>query len=303
MGHEHHNHNQIEYSNINWSFKLGIFLNIIYVAIEVFFGIILNSTSLLSDAGHNFSDIISLIIGGVSTFLLSQKAGKRLTYGFRKTTVIAALFNAILLIGALGIILFESIKKLFYPQIIDADVISLVAFIGIIINSFTAFLFIKWTKHDINLKAVFFHMLVDALVSLGVVIGAILMKFTHWYWLDGAIGIIISLTIFFSTFGLLKESFLLSIDAVPQNIDIEKIKAIISSHKDVESVHHIHLWALSTTETALTAHIVVKQNFDLKKIMQINSELQNLLEANAIHHTTFEFELASEGCPKQRECT
>ncbi len=301
MAHEHH-HAEINYSNVNWAFKLGIALNVLYVIIEAFFGIILNSTSLLSDAGHNFSDIISLIIGGLATFLLSRKAGKRLTYGFRKTTVLAALFNAILLIAALGIILFESIKKLFNPQVINADVIILVAFIGIIINSLTAFLFLKWTKHDINLKAVFLHMLVDALVSLGVVVGAILMKFTHWYWLDGAIGIIISIIIFFSTFDLLKESFLLSIDAVPKDIDLEKIKSSIISHKDVESVHHIHLWALSTTETALTAHIVVKENFDLKKIMQINKELQHILEHAGIKHTTFEFELASEGCPKPAGC-
>ena len=294
MGHHHEHH--VEYKEVNLAFKLGIGLNLLYVAFEATYGILFNSTALLSDAGHNFSDIISLVVGAISVFLSSKKSTKRLSYGYRKVTILAALFNSLLLIAAVGVIFFESIKKIINPQPLNVSVVFWVALLGIVINSFTAFLFVRWTERDINLKAVFWHMALDALVSLGVVVSAVLMRFLHWYWLDGLIGVVISIIIVFTTWDLLKESFLLTIDAVPKDYDIAKVKEVIEQLPEVKSTHHIHLWALSTTEPALTAHVVLDKNYSLEQVIEINKKIQRLLHEIGIGHTTLEFELEGKGC-------
>ncbi len=294
MGHNHEHH--IEYKEVNLAFKLGIGLNLLYVAFEAAYGILYNSTALLSDAGHNFSDIITLVIGAISVFLSSKKTGKRLSYGYRKITILSALFNSLLLIAAVGIIFFESIKKIINPQPLNTGVVFWVALLGIVINSLTAFLFLRWTERDINLKAVFWHMALDALVSLGVVLSAVLMQYLRWYWLDGLVGVIISIIIVFTTWDLLKESFLLAIDAVPKKFDIERVKQVILQVSPVKSVHHVHLWALSTTEPALTAHVVLDKNYTLEQIMEINKKIQEQLHDIGIEHTTLEFELEGKGC-------
>ncbi len=292
-----HNHTHgIEYNQVNLAFKLGIGLNLLYVGFEATYGVLYNSTALLSDAGHNFSDIITLVIGAISVYLSSKKTGKRLSYGYRKITILSALLNSLLLIAAVGVIFFESIKKIINPQPLNATVVFWVALLGIVINSLTAFLFLRWTERDINLKAVFWHMALDALVSLGVVVSAVLMKYLQWYWIDGVVGVIISVIIVFSTWDLLKESFLLSIDAVPKQFDIEQVKREILQVPQVKSVHHVHLWALSTTEPALTAHVVLDKNYSLEQVMEINKKIQGRLHSIGIGHTTLEFELEGKGC-------
>ncbi len=296
MSHNHHSHN----ISVNLAFIIGIGLNIAYVIFEAAAGLIYDSTALLSDAGHNFSDVLSLLLGALSVYLLGLKPKKRLTYGFRKTTILAAFINSLLLIMAVGIIGYESIRKLLNPEPINANVVVWVALLGIFINTLTALFFTRWTKHDLNIRAVFWHMIADALVSVGVVIAGLIMKWTGWYGIDGLIGIIIGIIILYSTWDLLRESFLLSIDAVPQNVDENKIIKAIEAHPDVQSVHHVHIWAMSTTENALTAHVVVKKDFSLNELMRINRELQEILKKHGISHTTLEFETPEGQC--QTEC-
>ncbi len=292
MSHKH----TVDYKNVNLTFLAGIILNLTYVIFEAGAGLKIGSTSLLSDAGHNFSDVLSLVLGGVAVFLLKKKARGRLTYGFKKLTVLTAFVNSLLLLVAVGIILWESIHKLLAPEPVSADDIIWVAGIGIVINALTAFLLFKWSDKDINIKAVFWHMVTDALVSAGVVVGGLVIKFYGLYWIDGFMGIIISLIILWSTWGLLKESFMLSIDAVPHDIDVDEITRALEGIPGVDSVHHIHLWAMSTTEVALTAHVVIDRDYRISELAGLNKSIKEKLRTYGVVHTTLEFEYVDNQC-------
>ncbi len=282
-------------------FIIGIGLNVAFVIIETVAGIINNSISLLTDAGHNLSDVASLILSLVAFRLASKSSNKTFTYGYKKTTILAALFNAVLLLIAIGILGFESIQRLVHPAPVAGNIIAWVAAAGIIINIVTAFLFFKNRKNDLNIKSAYLHMLSDALVSIGVVAGGILIYYTGWNWIDPIIGLVIMLVILAGTWSLLTESFKLSVDAVPQDIDMEKIKKVISAHPDVIEAHHIHIWALSTTENALTAHICINETLDFDEKMKLVQNLKHELMHNKIHHSTIEIETALSGCV-QKDC-
>ena len=243
-------------------FAIGIALNLLYVTAELFYGFKINSSALLADAGHNASDVLSLILSWVAIYLAQKRPFGKYTYGLRKTTILAAATNGILIILAAGFILSETIQELRHPVELPGNIIMKVAGVGILVNTVTALLFIKGQKSDLNIKGTFLHMAADAAVSAGIVAGGLLMNLTRAYWIDPLMSFMIVVVIFFSAKGLLVDSLKLSIDAVPKEIDIEKVKVFLNRVEGVQQVHDLHIWALSTTETCLTAHLVVPEGYD-----------------------------------------
>ncbi len=302
--HNHsHNHQShaISSGDNTAPFVIGIALNVLFVIVEVVAGIVNNSMSLLTDAGHNFSDVASLVLSLLAFRLAKKSSTNKFTYGYKKTTVLAALFNSVLLLIAIGILGFESIKRLMNPSAVQGNVIAWVAGVGIIVNAVTALLFFKNRKTDLNIKSAYLHMLSDTLVSVGVVAGGILISYTGWQWVDPAIGLIIMLIILAGTWSLLADSFKLSVDAVPPDIDIEEIKGVITRQPNIVEAHHIHIWALSTTENALTAHVSLSENIDFNEKMKLVQNLKHELMHHKIHHSTIEIETEASDC-EEKDC-
>lgn len=291
--HHHHDHGQIEPSNLNRAFILGIALNAIYVVAEFTMGLVYSSVGLISDAGHNLSDVASLVLALIAFKLSAMPADRNFTYGYKKSTVLVSLVNAVILLVAVFFIIQESISKILSPAPLQGAAISITAAIGVVINALTAFLFIKAKDKDLNVKGAYMHMLADTLVSIGVVVSGILIAISQWYILDGIIGIAIALIILFSTWDLLKDSVKLCVDAVPEGIDLEQIAKLIEQTAGVENVHHIHIWPISTTENALTAHVVLQ---DPGQMQKVKVELKEKLEEHNIHHSTLEFESKEHSC-------
>ena len=266
----HHIHTNTSGENFNKAFGIGIVLNVAYIIVEVIYGVIINSMALLADAGHNFSDVLGLLLAWGAAYLAKTAATEKRTYGLRKSTILAAFFNAIILMIAVGAITIEAIRKLIYPEPVQGSTMMIVAGIGFFINAITALLFMKGREKDLNIKGAFLHMAADAGVSLGVVIAGLLIIYTNWLWIDPVMSLIIVLVITIGTWGLMKDSFHLSMDAVPRGIDLKEVGNYLKSVKGVKEVHDLHIWAMSTTETALTAHLVIpdetKDDFFLKKI-------------------------------------
>ncbi len=283
---EQHNHNNVVY---NKPIVIGIILNVAFIAIEIFYGLISNSVALISDAGHNFSDVISLVLALIAAMLIKKKSTEKFTYGYKKGSILIALINSILLLVALGVIIWESVHRFYNPVQIDGMTVISVAFIGILINGFTAYLFIKDKEKDLNLKSAFLHMLTDALVSAGVVVSGIFITIYKLYWLDPLVSLMIVGVIFTMTYKLLKETIRLSIDAVPENIDIKSVFDYLMSIEGVKEIHDLHIWSLSTSQAALTVHIVVKSDyvFDNDVLNNINITLNDKFE---ISHSTIQIE-------------
>lgn len=298
-GHHHHHHHEhtIDASSLNTAFKLGIVLNVGFVVVEAVFGFVYDSMGLLSDAGHNLSDVFALILSMVAFRLMSKKPDERHTYGYRKFSIQASLLNALLLFAAVGVILVESVDKLLHPTAVDGDAIAWVAGAGVVVNGITAWLFLKDKEKDLNVKGAFLHMLADTLVSVGVVAAGVIIHFTGWYFIDPVIGIAIAIMIGWSTWSLLAESFRLSIDSVPVSIDLKKLAADLQSAEGVAGIHHLHVWALSTTENAMTVHAVIESADNLDMVV---SRLRATARAAGIAHSTIEAETAECGC-KDRE--
>lgn len=291
--HEHHRHNAEAVKSMNTAFIIGICLNATYVIIEALFGFIYDSMGLLSDAGHNLSDVASLVIAMVAFRLMTRKADSTHTYGYKKFTVQASFINALLLYIAVGAILVESIGKLIHPSEVNGDAIVWVAATGVIINGLTAWLFIKDKSRDINIKGAFLHMAADTLVSVGVVVSGIVIYSTGWYILDPIVGIAIALIIAWSTKKLLVESTRMSIDAVPQSVDMAGLEKALSSVEGVRSIHHLHVWPLSTTENALTVHAVIT---DVSNLNQVISSIKKVTQRYGITHSTVEAETEDSQC-------
>ena len=282
-------HNHPNYSK---AFIIGITLNVIYILVEVFYGLLINSMALLADAGHNFSDVLGLLMAWGAAYLAKTAATEKRTYGLRKSTILAAFFNAILLMIAVGAITIEAIRKLILPEQVHGTTMVLVAGIGVIINAVTAFLFMKGRKDDLNIRGAFLHMAADAGISLGVVIAGLMINFTNWLWIDPAISLVIVLVITVGTWNLLKDSFHLSMDAVPKEINLKDVGKYLKEIDGVKEVHDLHIWAMSTTETALTAHLVIpestKDDYFLKKIC---GELHSKF---GIEHSTIQIEKSAQ---------
>ncbi|MGH8224725.1 MAG: cation diffusion facilitator family transporter [Gammaproteobacteria bacterium] len=238
------------------AFGIGIALNVVIVAGEAIAGWIGNSTALLADAGHNLTDILSLILAGAAMWLARRPASTRRTYGYRRATILASLANAVILIIVSIALAWEGITRLFAPGHVNESIVIVVAAIAVIANTATALLFMKGQRKDINLRGAFLHMASDAVLSVGVVLAGIGILITGWEWLDPAMSLIIVIAILALTWGLLRESFNLSLDAVPTGVDTDAVRSYLCGQPGVSEVHHLHVWAMSTTETALTAHLV-----------------------------------------------
>ncbi|MDA3891511.1 MAG: cation diffusion facilitator family transporter [Salinivirgaceae bacterium] len=276
MAHPHeHSHGNIHTprSNHNNAFVIGIGLNITFVAVEVFYGLMANSSALLADAGHNTSDVLSLIFAWGAIWLATKKPKGRYTYGFKKTTILISVLNAFLLFGAVIAIGWDAIAKLINPEPVAGTYVMIVAGIGVIINTITAFMFLKGQKDDLNIKGAFLHMAADAGVSLGVVISGLLILKTGLQWIDPMMSFIIILVILWGTWKLFAESIRLALDAVPKNIDLEEVKASILNHHEVEAIHDLHIWAMSTSENALSAHLIAP-NSNQDKLL---NDIQNIV--------------------------
>ena len=227
------------------------------------------------------------------------KPSLQYTYGYKKSTVLVSLLNAAILFVAVAVILYESVEKFSNPTPLDGGAIAWVAAIGIVINAFTAYLFFADKSKDLNVKGAYLHMAADTLVSVGVLVSGIVIKYTGWNVIDPIIGIVVGLVILNSTWHLLQESLRLALDGVPEGIDIQKVETVLSSDPDVLNVHHLHIWAISTTQTALTAHIVVK---DITHMHEVKHRLKHDLQDLGIEHATLELELKEEHCDGHCDC-
>jgi cobalt-zinc-cadmium efflux system protein len=291
MAHDHaHHHHQHKISNLTRAFVVGIVLNILFVIIEFSTGFFTNSLALLSDAGHNLSDVATLGLSLFAFQLSKRKANNKFTFGYHKSTILASLANAVILLLAVGSIGWEAIHRFMHPEITNGKVISLVAGVGIVINVVSALFFFREKENDLNIKGAYLHLMVDAMVSAGVVLAGIAIYYTHLLWIDPLISICIMAIVLYSTWGLLKESLRLSIDAVPIDVSFDKIKAAILQHKEVIDVHHLHIWAMSTTKNAMTAHLLVNDQLNDKEIAMLKQVCKHELLHLNIHHITFEVE-------------
>ncbi|EIY31069.1 MULTISPECIES: cation diffusion facilitator family transporter [Bacteroides] len=291
--HSHQHSHAINAESLNKAFIIGIVLNLAFVVIEFAAGFWFDSLALLSDAGHNLSDVVSLVLALLAFRLAKVKANERYTYGYKKSTILVSLLNAVILLVAVGAIVIESIHKLSNPAVVPGGAIAWVAGVGVLINAFTAFLFMKDKEKDLNVKGAYLHMAADALVSVGVLVAGIVISRTGWYIIDPIIGLIVAVVILISTWNLLHDSLRLTLDGVPTSIDSQKVVKAIRALPGVDDVHHIHIWAISTTENALTAHIVLKQPEGMQEVKHL---IRHRLEDFGIGHATLEFEVPGEHC-------
>ncbi|MBR1851475.1 MAG: cation transporter [Bacteroidales bacterium] len=294
--HHHHHHHHIEAANgekIRGILIISILLNLLFVAVEAIVGLTQNSLSLLSDAGHNLSDVLSLVLVLLAIHLAKVHQTKHFTYGYKKSTVLISLLNAILLLVVVGAILAESCHKFLNPSPVNGAAVSWTAGVGIVINGLTALLLMRGQRGDLNVRGAFLHMAADTLVSVGVVISGIAISLTGWNIIDPIVSSAIAIVILVSTWGLLRDSLRLSLDGLPEGVDTDEIEAIFTSTPHVADTHHIHIWAISTTENALTAHVVVD---DLANLEATKSELKHHLAEHGIGHSTLEFELPNSHC-------
>lgn len=273
---------------LNRAFIIGIVINLVYVVVEVAAGIYYNSLSLISDAGHNLSDVAALGLAMLAFRLARMKANERFTYGYKKSTILVSLINSVILFVAIGGILWESINRVLNPVVVDGQAISIVAGVGIVVNTVSALLFFKNKEHDLNVKGAYLHLMADAAVSLGVVVSGVLIAFWSIYWLDLAMSLVIVAVIFYSTWNLFKESLSLTMDGVPNGINLSNVSSLFLSVDGVKSVYHIHIWALSTTQNAITAQVVVVSNLDLEGQNIIRQKIKELLYKENIQHITLE---------------
>ncbi len=274
-------------------FVFSIVLNLLFVGIEAVVGLTQNSLSLLSDAGHNLSDVFSLLLVLIAFQLAKVHPGSHYTYGLKKSTVLISLVNAILLLVAIGGILIESYHKFLQPAEVNGIAVSWTAGVGIVINGLTAVLLMRGQKDDLNVRGAFLHMVADTLVSVGVVISGIVIAFTGWNIVDPAVSVVIALVILVSTWDLLSDSLRLLVDGTPEGVELEEVRHLLADSDHVVEVHHIHVWAISTTDNALTAHVVVDS---LDNMESVKDQLKERLAAAGIGHSTLEFETTAHHC-------
>jgi len=295
-GHSHDHSHDVDFSNINTGFIIAISANLIFTGLEAFYGFLSNSVSLLGDAGHNLSDVLGLLLAWGASYLATRKSSELYSYGFRRTTILAAIINAMTLVFAAGYIAYESIEKFFVPTPMDEVIVMVVAAIGILVNAGSAMLFMKGNKEDLNLKGAYLHLAYDAAISAAVVVGACISYFTGWLFVDPLLGLIIVTVILLGTWGLLRDSTNLILDAVPEDCDRDSVKNYLENISGVSEVHDLHIWAMSTFENCMTAHLVMPENTlwdsdssyeDIGRIMKRDYN---------IHHVTLQVE-------KDRSCS
>lgn len=295
-GHDHahggHSHGPARHDR---AFAIGIALNLAFVAAELFFGFLSQSLALIADAGHNLSDVAGLLIAWFAAWLARKPATALRTYGYRRASILAALANAALLIAAVIWIVVEAIQRFFMPQPVASMTVIIVAAIGVVINTATALLFMRGREHDINIQGAFLHMAADAAVSLGVAAAGILILYTNWFWFDPAISILIAVVILWSTWSLARDSVNMALDMVPPRIDRGEVEKYLAELPGVTNVHHLHIWAMSTTEVALTVHLV-RPNAPLDDAF-LKVACDGLKRSFGIVHATFQIEAGDGALP------
>lgn len=303
-GHHHgHEHAAPSPDDFDTAFIVGIALNLAFVIIEAAYGFAANSMALLADAGHNLSDVLGLVVAFAGAKLVKRQPSARFSYGLKKSSILAALINALLLLVAVGAIAAEAIRRLFDPQSSEGMTVVIVAGIGIVINALTAMLFMRGRKSDINIRGAYLHMVADALVSAGVVIAGLLIIWTGALWIDPVTSLVIAAVILFGTWGLFTEATAMTLGGTPRGIDPDKVAAALDSLPGVNRAHHLHIWALSTTEIALTVHLDVEGEVDRDKIIREANETMS--RQFGIDHSTIQVERAGDaGCaePDDKDC-
>jgi cobalt-zinc-cadmium efflux system protein len=294
-GHGHHHHPAPDGNGR--AFGIAIALNTAFVAIEFIYGFIANSTALMADAGHNLSDVLGLGLAWGAALLTKSAPTRRFTYGMRGTTILAALANALLLMVACGAIAWEAVHRFAHPEPVAGTTVSIVALVGVLINGFSAWLFVAGSKDDINVRGAYQHMAADALLSLGVVISGVVIIYTGWSWLDPVVSLVLVVVIVVGTWSLLKESIQMVLAGVPASVDATGVTAFLAAQSGVTEVHDVHIWAMSTTETALTAHLVMPDGYPGDAA--IDEIVGHLREDFAIHHCTLQVE---QGTTKHSSC-
>ena len=251
-----HSHQHPTPKNYNLAFSIGTALNVAFVIVEAIFGFLSNSLALIADAGHNLGDVLALLLSWGATYLAQRKPTRTKTYGLRRGTILAAFISSLILLMTMSIVAWEALGRFTTPSEVNSMTIIIVAAVGVIINTATALLFLSSQHEDLNIKAAFIHMAADAGVSLGVVLGGIAILYTSLFWIDPGISLIIVVVIMISTWGIFKDSFNLAMDGVPKGIDTDEVKNFILQQDGVTAVHDLHIWAMSTTQIALTTHLV-----------------------------------------------
>lgn len=290
---DHHHHHTVDLDRVNARFILGIVLNVVFVVVEFGAGFFSNSLALMSDAGHNLSDVATLVLALGAFKLLAVKSTKKFTYGYRKASILISLLNAVILLIAVGTIGYESIFRFFSPEPVKSNLVIWVALAGIFINAASAFLFFRDKDKDLNIKGAYLHLAVDALVSVGVVISGVVMSYTGWNWVDPLISLVIMAVIVVSTWKLLSDSLSLSLDAVPRDIELDTIRKAALKLSGIKDIHHVHVWAISTAENALTAHLVLQDSISHEEIARVKNKFKHELEHLGIQHATLETEFVS----------
>lgn len=287
--HDHHAHGQVHAPvSFGKAFAIGIALNSAYVLIEGGYGIIANSMALIADAGHNLSDVLGLVVAWLAAVLANRPPSSRYTFGLKSSTILAALFNAVFLLVAVGAIGWEAILRLFSPEEVAGETVIVVAAIGILINGITAWLFASGRKSDLNIRGAYLHMASDAAVSAGVVLAGLVILYTGWLWLDPVVSLLIVGVIVWGTWSLLRESLAMSLKAVPSGIDPAAVRALLEKQSGVKAVHDLHIWPMSTTDIALTAHLLVPGGHPGDSfLMHIAEELSS---HHGIGHVTLQVE-------------
>ncbi|MBK1681596.1 cation diffusion facilitator family transporter [Rhodocyclus tenuis] len=289
--HAGHGHGHVHGAGASGSgsaFFIAVFLNTAFVVAEFAFGFIANSTALMADAGHNLSDVFGLLLAWGAAILARRAPAGRFTYGLRGTSILASLANAMFLLVACGGIAWEAVQRFSQAPVVNGLTVTLVAGVGIAINGISAWLFVKGSKGDLNIRGAYLHMLADAAVSLGVVVAGVVMMFTGWHWLDPVVSLAIVAVIVAGTWGLLRESVHLVLDAVPADIDAQAVDACLRQLPGVSDVHDLHIWAMSTTENALTAHLVIADGHPGDAF--IDEVTANLHMRFGIQHSTLQIE-------------
>jgi cobalt-zinc-cadmium efflux system protein len=293
MNEMEHNHSHSNNINLGNAFKIGISINIVFIIIEASYGFLSNSMALVADAGHNLSDVLALVFSWVAVILSQRKPTLKFTYGFRRSTILIALLNTVLLLAAVVFIVWETIERMGKPLEINSNSVITIAAIGIAVNGFTAWLFVKGKKHDLNIRSAFVHFIADALVSLGVVVAGIIMAFTGIVWIDSIVSFAIIAVILYSSYHLLIDSVTLALDAVPENVNIEAVRIYLQSLPEVSDIHDLHIWALSTTDAALTVHLATNTQTDVTFITNIQHQLHEQFD---IEHATIQVEFGDTAC-------
>lgn len=279
-------------SRLNRAFLAGIGLNLVFVVVEAFAGFTTGSLALLTDAGHNLSDVASLALSMLAFRLAQVPPSSKYTYGYRKSTILISLLNALILLIAVGAIGYEAIGRLRHPRPLSGGPVAIVAGVGIVINTLSAFLFFRDKESDLNVKGAYLHLVADALVSLGTVGAGLLIMYTQQFWIDAAVSLIVMAVIVYGTWGLLRDSLRLSLDGVPTGISVEQAQEVAKTIPGVADLHHVHIWAVSTTENALTAHVTLQPGLTDEQVEMVKKELKHALHHLNISHCTLETELS-----------